>query len=127
MNTCANLFHSESELRAALGCAANLDRNKHPRRWEQAQAKKLVANAARANSAEQIAQAQALIDPRYQAQSQAHSRRRREKAEYIEANKHLTHQQLAEQTGWAIRTIKRICTEYGISCARARRESRHDQ
>lgn len=39
MNTCANLFHSESELRAALGCAANLDRKKHPRRWEQAQAR----------------------------------------------------------------------------------------
>lgn len=127
MNTCANLFHSESELRAVLGCAAKLDRKKHPRRWEQAQARKMVANAARANGAEQIAAVQALIDPRYQSQSQTHSRRRREKAEYIEANKHLTHQQLADQTGWAIRTIKRICTEYGIACARARRESRHDQ
>lgn len=87
----------------------------------------MVANAANAYGSEQIAIAKSVIDPRYQSQSQMHSRRRREKADYIEANKHLTHQQLADQTGWAIRTIKRICTEYGIACARARRESRHDQ
>jgi len=127
MNTCANLFHSESELRAALGSASKLDRKKHPRRWEQEQARKMVANAANAYGSEQIAIAKSVIEPRYQSQSQMHSRRRREKADYIEANKHLTHQQLADQTGWAIRTIKHICTEFGIACARAPRGSRHDQ
>ncbi len=45
MNTCANLFHSESELRAALGSASKLDRKKHPRRWAQAQARLKVVRA----------------------------------------------------------------------------------
>lgn len=45
MNTCANLFHSESELRAALGSASKLDRKKHPRRWAQAQARLKVIRA----------------------------------------------------------------------------------
>ena len=45
MNTCANLFHSESELRAALGSASKLDRKKQPRRWAQAQARLKVVRA----------------------------------------------------------------------------------
>ncbi|WP_313330038.1 hypothetical protein [Pseudomonas oryzihabitans] len=127
MNTCANLFHSESELRAALGSAAILDPIKHPRRWEIAQARKKVKEKTKSNRAAQYEAAQALMDPRALAISLFHSRRRRDKAKYIEANKHLTHQEIADATGWTIGTIRKVCVEYGIYCARPRKEPRHDQ
>ncbi|WP_267399037.1 hypothetical protein [Pseudomonas sp. GM_Psu_2] len=73
MNTCANLFHSESELRAALGSAAILDPVKHPRRWEIAQARKKVNEKTKSNRAAQYEAAQALMDPRALAISLTHS------------------------------------------------------
>ena len=127
MNTCANLFHSESELRAALGSASKLDPEKHPRRWEIAQARKKTTEKAKTNRAAQYEAAQALMDPRALAISMTLSRRRRDKAKYIEANKHFTHQEIADATGWTIGTIRKVCVEYGIYCARPRKEPRHDQ
>lgn len=125
MNTCANLFHSESELRAALGSAAILDPIKHPRRWEQEFLRKRAQSRARFNS--DCDAAQALMSPRAIACSLTLAKRRAEKAERIRELSHMSTLEIAEHTGWSIHTIRKICAEHHIKCARPRKESNHDQ
>lgn len=107
-------FHSRAQQQAMLGCAANLDPTKHPRRYAKLQARQRVEKEARWLIRDESASGTEYARQQLQAKMKAHREKQAERLRPIAATG-CTVAEMARQLSSTRRTILNLLAEFAIT------------